>query len=104
RFQLCALALGFCKMMKRNILVFLILGLLTVAVACGRQQFSSVPADNKVQLPVSEKPQTLPFDGEKKGLFHSEPKYLPTGTAIAVRLQDSLSSASTSSGQSFEAV
>jgi hypothetical protein len=79
---------------------------LAFLMACNRQQFPSSTAGNSsAQVPTADKSQPLPFAGEKTGLLsRSESKQLPAGTMITVRLQEALSSASSSSGQQFEAM
>ena len=91
------------KNQRLSVVLFAVFAIVLLSVACNRQ-FSAVSADSSAQPSVAEKPQTLPFDGAKKGETHAEATSLPTGTTIAVRLQDSLSSASASVGQQFEAV
>lgn len=76
---------------------------LVLAVACGRD--TGVPSEDSA---TADDPQKLPFDREARtaGLQPSRSlvptvNRLPEGTPITIRLQTALSSASSSSGDSF---
>jgi hypothetical protein len=89
---------------KPAIPLFFILLLALVAAGCG-----SVPDGAKAAEPSSEEKSNPPFSDAKKGVFsaHSlvpDEVTVPAGTAISVRLQNAVSSASNRPGDEFSAV
>jgi hypothetical protein len=83
-------------------------------VGCGRQPRTPIiAADTPTQSTVqaSSRPQEVPFDNSQnnEGISPSEslvpvPHRLPAGTAVTIRLQSSVSSATARSGDAFNAV
>jgi hypothetical protein len=77
---------------SKDILLFLLLASAAVAVGCGAA--AKPPGDTPVENTAA---QQLPF-------AEGKPLVVPANTAIYVRLQQSLSSATAQSGQNFSAV
>ena len=85
--------------------------LLAVAVGCGRQM--STPADAKLNpstgaaQTASQQPEAAPFAGKSEQSAESKPSpvplEIPSGTAITVRLQNAVSSATSHAGEEFAA-
>jgi hypothetical protein len=76
---------------------------LALAAGCSRQPSQRAPDENTAG------DQQLPFDraSDKKGISPTGalmPAAIPAGTPVTIRLQSSLSSAASRSGDSFEAV
>ncbi len=86
--------------------LFLAATLLAMTAGCSR----GIPDNADASAPdTSSDSDTLPFHGGGHGLFSSRPPVpsavtIPAGTPIAIRLQQSLSSASARSGDPFDAV
>jgi len=106
--------------MNRIALLFLALLLsLAVAVGCGKgpaQTAEQSPTDSQGQLPFSSKgtkaadasnreSALVPAEGEpKKSALVPDRVTIPAGTAVSIRLQQSVSSVSANAGDRFDAV
>jgi hypothetical protein len=102
--------------MKKTLSLFILISLIALMSACGKTPDASQSADannlaatSSTTADASAKP---PFSSteskESKGGFFSrevvEPITIPSGTAVTVRLQTGVSSATNNSGDSFDAV
>jgi hypothetical protein len=85
--------------MKTKLISILAMSALLGLCGCARQQFAPV-GDTAAAQPVQDTSTTVPFSAEKK----VQPLQIPAGTPIAVRMQSSVSSASSQAGQRFDAV
>ncbi len=84
---------------------FVAVALLAVLAGCA----NGVPDNADAAQSAPDESQQLPFNRGGHGLFSSRPAVpnavtIPAGTALAVRLQQSVSSASARSGDEFDAV
>lgn len=89
---------------SNSFLISALILLLSMTVACGKQ--AGIPSEESAGADDTQK---LPFDREPKSAGMSPSRTLipavsklPAGTPITIRLQSSVSSASASSGDSFE--
>lgn len=80
------------RFVSRNVLLLTLLVLAGLATGCGAG--AQPPANVSADTPS---PQQLPF-------AQSKPQVVPANTAVYVRLQQSISSATAQSGQNFSAV
>ncbi len=97
--------------MRRYLLPVLLIVWLALTTACSRMPESASGADAAAATQPDNAQQPPPFgkDDAGKGIRPSESllpaaKPVPAGTAVSVRLQSSISSASARSGETFEAV
>jgi hypothetical protein len=97
-----------------RLVLALVVPITLLVVGCGRQSRTpAIAADSPTQntVQVSSRPQELPFDRSQgnQGISPSEsllpvPHRLAAGTALTIRLQSPVSSATAQSGDGFDAV
>jgi hypothetical protein len=101
--------------MKKTLSLFVLISLIALMSACGKTPDTAQSADANSAAATSttanatDKPPFSSSDNkDSKGGFFSrevvEPIVIPSGTAVTVRLQTGVSSATNNSGDSFDAV